>query len=59
MATRYLPLHDTDAAHWALLTCPSNHTAGDVEVKQRGAFTQVRCRECASQAGTATEQPTF
>jgi hypothetical protein len=58
MATRYLPLHESDTAYWALLTCPS-HRAGDVEVNQHGAFTQARCRECAKEAETQAEKPLF
>ena len=47
-----LPLHVDDTARWALLTCPRpGHTAGDVEWRRRGAFTEVRCRECAREAG--------
>ncbi len=46
MSTRFLPLREGDTAHWALLTCPY-HAAGDVALKREGAFTEVRCRECA------------
>ncbi len=49
MSTRYLPLHEGDTAHWALLTCPY-HAAGDVALKREGAFTEVRCRACARDA---------
>jgi hypothetical protein len=52
MSTRFLPLRGGDTAHWALLTCPY-HTAGDVALKREGAFTEVRCRECAREAGPA------
>jgi len=48
MSTRFLPLREGDTAHWALLTCPY-HAAGDVALKREGAFTEVRCRECASE----------
>ena len=58
MANRFLPLHETDTAYWALLTCPK-HTAGDVAIKQYGGFTQLRCRECAKEAETAAEEPIF
>ena len=49
MSTRFLPLREGDTSHWALLTCPY-HTAGDVALKREGAFTEVRCRECAREA---------
>jgi hypothetical protein len=49
MANRYLPLHLTDTAYWALLTC-AKHRAGDVEIQQQGAFIEVRSRECAREA---------
>ncbi len=49
MSTRFLPLREGDTAHWALLTCPYL-TAGDVALKREGAFTEVRCRECAREA---------
>jgi hypothetical protein len=49
MGTRFLPLHPTDTAYWALLTCPQ-HTAGDLEIKREGNFLEVRCRECAREA---------
>jgi hypothetical protein len=49
MSTRFLPLREGDTAHWALLTCPY-HAAGDVALKREGAFTEVRCRECAREA---------
>lgn len=53
--TRYLPLREGDAPHWALLTCPrEGHTAGDVELKREGAFTEVRCRECARDGGATS-----
>jgi hypothetical protein len=51
MSTRFLPLREGDTPHWALLTCPY-HTVGDVALKQEGAFTEVRCRECAREAET-------
>jgi hypothetical protein len=49
MSTRFLPLREGDTAHWALLTCPY-HRAGEVALKRDGAFTEVRCRECAREA---------
>ncbi len=52
------PLTKGNTANWALLTCPE-HRAGDVEIVQRGAFTQVRCRECAKAAGTSAEKPAW
>jgi hypothetical protein len=50
----FSPLHADDTARWALLTCP-RHRAGDVELRQQGAFTEVRCRECAREAGASGE----
>jgi hypothetical protein len=59
MSTRFLPLREGDTAHWALLTCPY-HTAGDVALKREGAFTEVRCRECAREAEPVPAQhPAF
>jgi hypothetical protein len=45
-----LPLHVDNTEKWALLTCP-HHTAGDIELRQQGAFKEVRCRECARAEG--------
>ena len=41
-----LALHPDFTGRWALLTCP-NHRAGDIELRWEGAFSEVRCRECA------------
>ena len=49
MGTRFLPLHPTDTAYWALRTCPQ-HTAGDLEIKREGNFLEVRGREYAREA---------
>jgi hypothetical protein len=45
MRPRFLPLQESDAPHWTLVTCP-RHGTGDIELRQEGAFTEVRCREC-------------
>jgi hypothetical protein len=59
MSTRFLPLREGATAHWALLTCPY-HAAGDAALKREGAFTEVRCRECAREAEpVVTRDPVF
>jgi len=52
MSPRFLPLQESDAPYWTLVTCP-RHRTDDIESRQKGAFTEVRCRECVRERDEA------